>query len=198
MDRVKHNIAVVLALFGVVFIAPAALAQTTGSARGEAAIQVIPRGPTIAPDQSLEFGEVFRPAAGSRIFGVDCESDGDVTEINPDLIAGGSRQCGQVTLTPGDTTVSLNLRFGGSPATDVVHSNTNTLVTTYTLTDADGNDLVEDHPADGISMSTDSGDFDVASGPAREFYIGGTVLIPFDATSGEYTGAYEVIFTIVP
>ena len=34
--------------------------------------------------------------------------------------------------------------------------------------------------------------------PAQEFYIGGTVVVPSGATSGEYTGTYEVMFTIVP
>ena len=199
MSRIKHKIAAVLALFGVVFIAPAALAQTTGSARNEATIEVLARAPTIAATQSLEFGEVFRPASISEDFAVVCGSSGAPTAEPLNLRAGGSPQCGQVTLTPGDATVSLDLRFGGNPATALTLSGgSDFLQTTYTLTNAAGTDLVTAHRADGSSESSSFGPFDVAPGSTHEFYIGGNVLIPPDATPGLYTGSYEVLFTIVP
>ena len=198
MNRVKHKITVVLALFGVVFIAPVALAQAP--AGGQAAIEVIPRAPTITHTQDLEFGEVFRPAT-SREFAVVCGSGGGATvpPANSDLIAGGSRQCGEVTLTAGDTTVSLNLRFGGSPATDVTLSGgSEFLETAYTLTNAAGANFVSGHQANGILISPPSSNMSVGPGLIQVLYIGGSVTIPADATSGAYTGAYEVIFTIVP
>ena len=198
VSRIKHKIAAVLTLFGGLVMASAALAQTTGSAGGEATIEVLARAPTIAATQSLEFGEVFRPATISESFGVVCGSSGAPTAEPLNLRAGGSPQCGQVNLTPGDTTVSLNLRFGGNPATALTLSGgSDFLQTAYTLTNAASTDLVTGHRADGTLISPPSVNFNLAPGAVQEFYIGGNVLIPPDATPGLYTGTYEVLFTIV-
>ena len=198
MSRIKHKIAAVLALFGGLVMASAALAQTD-SGGGDAALQSGPPS-SIAPGQSLQFGQVFRSSSGSVDFGLICGNAGTFSLIDPAGIAvftGSARQCGQVTLTPGsDTDITFNLRFGGTP-TDVRHSNGNMLVTTYTLTNASGTKLVTDFMAGDASESFPSGPIDGIPDVSQNFYIGGTVSVSDGAAIGEYTSTYEVVFTVV-
>ena len=197
MGRIKHKIAAVLALFGGLVMASAALAQTD-SGGGDAALQSGPPS-SIAPGQSLQFGQVFRSSSGSVDFGLICGNAGTVGLIDPAGIAvftGSARHCGQVTLTPGsDTDITFNLRFGGTP-TDVRHSNGNMLVTTYTLTDASG-ELVTRFTTGDDSESFPSGPINGTPDVSQNFYIGGTVSVSDGAAIGEYTSTYEVVFTVV-
>ena len=199
MSRIKHKIAAVLALFGGLVMASAALAQTD-SGGGDAALQSGPPS-SIAPGQSLQFGQVFRSSSGSVDFGLTCGNAGTVNLIDLAGIAvftGSARQCGQVTLTPGsDADITFNVRFGGTPATDVRHSSGNTLVTTYTLTDASGTRLVTGFMAGDASESFPSGPIDGTPDVSQDFYIGGTVSVSDGAAIGEYTSTYEVVFTVV-
>ena len=197
MNRIKHKITVVLALFGVVFIAPVALAQIT--ANDNANIEIIDRPPELTVVRDLQFGQVHLPASGTSNFGLTCGSDGTATVVDADTIGAApsspDRECGQINLTAGDGTITgYTLRFEGANTADLTGGSGLVLQTSYAL--YSGGISIINVEADG---STDSGESTAATataGSTAEFYIGGTVAVPTSATAQTYEGTYEVLLTL--
>ena len=201
MNRIRHKIAPALALFGGLVMAPAALSQTTGSASSGVDFELVGRPSSIVAGPNLQFGRFFLPATGSASIGIVCGDTGRATLNDTGaLVAPGSPapQCGQVTLTPG-INLSFNLRFGGTPATVVTHPDGATLTTRYNLSDASGNPpIISFFFPTGSTESVRSPDFPGTAGIPQNFYIGGNVTALAGAALGEYTGTYEILFTVVP
>ena len=201
MNRIRHKIASALALFGVLVMAPAALSQT-GSASSEVDFELVVRPSSIVAVQSLQFGRFFLPATGNASIGIVCGDDGVATLNDEGALeapGGLARQCGQVTLTPG-ITLSFDLSFGGTPATAVTHPDGATLTTIYNLSNASGDEIISFFFPTGSAVSTPSTTSTNLTGTAgrpQNFYIGGNVTALAGAALGEYTGTYEVVFTVV-
>ena len=203
MNRIKHKITVVLALFGVVFIAPVALAQIA-PAGNDARIEIITRPPTIAALEPLEFGQIFRPVSGSPDYGLTCGATGTATLVDatPPIVASGvdTRQCGEVTLTAGDAPLTgYTLNFGAS-TTDLAGGSGGTpLAATYLLYDSSGGIVITAFEADGTNPSAPSDPVTTttAAGGIAEFYVGGSVEVPTATSTAQvYSGTYEVVLTL--
>ena len=200
MNRIKHKITVVLALFGVVFIAPVALAQDPVTANDNANIEIIARPPVLRAIQDLEFGQIFRPTSGSPDYRLVCGATGNATleDATPSIAASGidTRQCGQINLIAGDVNLTgYTLNFGAG-TTDLVGAVGGAdLETTYVLYGATDN--IEVDADSGTAGTATTGGADVAAGATRAFYVGGTVTVPnATSTAQVYIGTYELVLTI--
>ena len=200
MNRIKHKITVVLALFGVVFIAPVALAQVA-PAGGNANIQIVDEPARITAAGELQFGQIFLPGTGTSDFGVTCGAAGVATPVDLGNIRAPSSpalECGQITLTAGDADISYSLRFEGDNTGDVTETDSSTfLETTYALY-GNGAELIS-VDADGVANtdSSESTPADASGGDTVEFYVGGTVAVPSTAARQPYTATYELVLTIL-
>ena len=202
MNRIKHKITVVLALFGVVFIAPAALAQVA-PAGGNANIQIVDEPPRLTAAGELQFGQIFLPATGTSDFGLTCGDTGAATPVDTGNIgaaSGPTRECGQITLTAGDADIGgagYTLRFEGENTGDVTETVSSTsLETTYILY-GNGAELISvDADAVANTDSSESAGATADAGDTVEFYVGGTVTVPSTAARQPYTGTYELVLTL--
>ncbi len=201
MNRIKHKITVVLALFGVVFIAPVALAQDP--AGGNANIQIVDEPARLTAARDLQFGQIFLPASGSESFGLTCSTAGAATPVDTGNIGAPSsptRECGQITLTAGDADIGgsgYTLRFEGDNTGDVTETVSSTfLETTYVLY-SNGAELISvDADAVANTDSSESAGATATAGDTVEFYVGGTVTVPSTAARQPYTGTYELVLTL--
>ena len=202
MNRIKHKIAAALALFGIV-MAPAALAQ--GSASGTASLEVSELiESSISAVRGLQLGQAYPPPQSeTAVFGVTCGSGGAFTRVDEaSLAAGGTPACGQMNVTVGTVNANFRLQFRATGTTDLAAAGggplATPLATEYRLYDASGASIRG--PFAGSSVS-DSPPGDTISGSANavvRYFIGAQVTLAADSPLGEYTGAYEVLFTVVP
>ena len=192
MNRIKHKIAAALALFGIV-MAPAALAQDPGSASGTASLEVlVPIESSISAIRGLQLGQAYPPPQSeTAVFGVTCGRDGAFTRVDTDsLAAGGTPECGQMNVTVGTVNANFRLQFIATGTTDLADADGDSLATEYRLYDASGSVLdLPLPPGDTISGSANA---------VVRYFIGAQVTLAADSPLGEYTGAYEVLFTVVP
>ncbi len=190
MNRIKHKIAAALALFGVV-MAPAALAQ--GSASGTASLEVLELiESSISAVRGLQLGQAYPPPQSeTAVFGVTCGRDGAFTRVDEaSLAAGGTPACGQMNVTVGTVNANFRLQFRATGTTDLADADGDSLATEYRLYDASGSVLdLPLPPGDTISGSANA---------VVRYFIGAQVTLAADSPLGEYTGAYEVLFTVVP
>ena len=190
MNRIKHKIAAALALFGVV-MAPAALAQ--GSASGTASLEVLePIESSISAVRGLQLGQAYPPPQSeTAVFGVTCGRDGAFTRVDEaSLAAGGTPECGQMNVTVGTVNANFRLQFIATGTTDLADAGGDSLATVYRLYDASGSVLdLPLPPGDTISGSANA---------VVRYFIGAQVTLAAESPLGVYTGAYEVLFTVVP
>ncbi len=199
MNRSRHKITLALVFFGTVVLAPVALAQTD-SAGGTATIEFVSRGPFITEVRGLQMGTVFRPRTGTANLIIGCGSNGvAIVSGTAELPGDSTRVCGQVDLLVGSTNLRFTLAFAGTPATTALQDGSGGVIaTTYLLTDSDGSFDVT-FAADGIATSPDSIPINVSVDDRfASFYIGADATLTPTTPFGNYTGTYEVLFTVLP
>ena len=198
MNRSRHKITLALVFFGTVVLVPVALAQTV-SAGGDATIEFVSRGPFIRAVRGLQMGTVFRPRTGTdnTILSIGCGFNGAAsTDGDAELAGDSTRLCGQVDLRVGSADLDFTLEFAVTPTTALRDGSGVVIETRYLLTDSDGSfDLRFE--ADGTTSPT-SGTISALAEARASFYIGADATLTPTTPFGNYTGTYEVLFTVVP
>ena len=202
MNRSRHKITLALVFFGTVVLVPVALAQTV-SAGGDATIEFVSRGPFIRAVRGLQMGTVFRPRTGTdnTILSIGCGFNGAAivsgsAERPAERPGDSTRLCGQVDLRVGSADLDFTLEFAVTPTTALRDGSGVVIETRYLLTDSDGSfDLRFE--ADGTTSPT-SGTISALAEARASFYIGADATLTPTTPFGNYTGTYEVLFTVVP